>query len=376
MIYHVLTEAEPFSEHFGGAISRWVANVLRDDESGTVVCPWADSSWGFSPGRILGLRRLRKYRSWHRIFHHRIAIDVRLMLLRRALKSFCNELNKGDTVYIHNRPECVISIGNICRRHGIKIVLHMHNSHLVSLPIRYQRLLDVDALVFCSQFLKSEAQRCTGWAREAVIIPNGADEASFFPVRKTNSTSGDKPVVLFVGRLVPDKGVHVFVDAMRLLKANGVEVCGRIIGATDFGYNKTSPYVQELKKTKPENVEFIRYISGDALGIEFRNASIFCCPSVFNEPFGMVNVEAMATALPVIASAVGGIPEVFSEGGGVLFPAGSASGLAAAIEVLIRNPGKRRELSEQGYRSFQKRYRWEQIRSQYQDLIGSLSASA
>jgi spore coat protein SA len=376
MIYHVLTEAEPFSEYFGGAISRWVANVLRDDERGKVVCPWADSSWGFPPDRIVDLSRLNKYRAWLKIFHHRMAIDVRLMFLRSALKSFCQGLNKGDTVYIHNRPEYAISVGEICRRKGIKIVLHMHNSHLLALPLRYQRFLNVDALVFCSEFLRSEAPQCTAGLRESVVIPNGADETSFFPAWKSNPNNGDEPVILFVGRLVPDKGVHVFVEAMRLLKQDGVEACGRIIGDTKFGHNKTSSYVDALKKNKPENVEFIRYISGGALGIEFRNACIFCCPSVFNEPFGMVNVEAMATGLPVVASAVGGIPEVFREGGGVLIPAGSASELATAIRGLIQDPKKRRELSEQGYRAFQKHYRWQLVRSQYHDLIGSVSASA
>ena len=90
----------------------------------------------------------------------------------------------------------------------------------------------------------------------------------------------------------------------------------------------------------------------------------------------MVNVEAMATALPVVAAAVGGIPEVFRNGGGVLFPRGSASELANEIETLVLNPAKRRELSQQGFRSFQKHYRWREIRSQYQNFVSSLSATA
>ena len=73
------------------------------------------------------------------------------------------------------------------------------------------------------------------------------------------------------------------------------------------------------------------------LAAEFRKAQIFCCPSTWSEPFGMVNVEAMATALPVIATAVGGIPEIFQEGGGLLIPSNSPGALAAAIELLLKD---------------------------------------
>jgi hypothetical protein len=60
-VFHVLPEAEPFSEYDGGAISRWVANVLVNDSSGIVVCPSSDGSWVFDNARVLQMKGLRRY---------------------------------------------------------------------------------------------------------------------------------------------------------------------------------------------------------------------------------------------------------------------------------------------------------------------------
>jgi spore coat protein SA len=377
MIYHLLTESEPFSEHFGGALSRWAANVLREDENSIVVCPWADTSWNFPAERLIALPGLRNYPKWS-LLRSRSAISFRLALFSHVLVPLVERLKKGDVLYIHNRPEFALALRSGCRRLGVSLVLHMQNSHLSYLPPRYFKRLDVDAFVFCSSFLKSEALGLGVPNSHATTIPNGADEALFFPAsnKKSNMNETSPPVVLFVGRLVPEKGAHLFTEAMRTLQAKGIEVSGKIIGGTGFGKSQTSDYVDSLKREKPSNVEFGEYVSGRPLAEEFRNADVFCCPSIWNEPFGMVNIEAMATALPVVATAVGGIPEIFDQGGGLLVPADSTEELAAAVDLLLRDSQRRKQLSQEGYRSFQKRYRWQEIRSQYRGLLDSLTKAA
>jgi spore coat protein SA len=97
---------------------------------------------------------------------------------------------------------------------------------------------------------------------------------------------------------------------------------------------------------------------------------------VGKEPFGMVNVEAMATRLPVVATAVGGIPEIFSDGGGTLVQPGSAGEIADAIESLLKNTAKRQELADRGYEVYRARFRWPQIRSEYLKLVRQVSSAA
>jgi spore coat protein SA len=375
MIYHLLTESEPFSEHAGGALSRWTANVLREDDNSMVVCPWADSSWDFTPSRIWQLPGLREHAKYFQRLRYHTALRFRLWQLKQVFRPLVARLHQGDVIYIHNRPEFALALRSSCARKHASLVLHMQNSHLRFIPKRFGRELTLGAIVFCSEYLQKEELDFTIKTGKSEVIPNGADESCFFPAAPAVDTATN-PVALFVGRLIPEKGVHVFVDALRILRANGVSVTGRIVGSPRFGTRESSEYVEGLRQTAPGNVEFGDYVSGPALGSEFRKAHIFCCPSTWNEPFGMVNVEAMATALPVVATAVGGIPEIFSDGGGILIPNNSPGDLAAAIESLAKDTNKRRQLASEAYRIFQRRYRWQQIRSQYQELIGSLSRPA
>jgi spore coat protein SA len=375
-VYHVLSETEPFSMEFGGALSRWTANALRDDDQSIIVCPSYDDSFGFPKNRVLILEGQEKYLEFSKIFKSRVVIDLRLMFLRRLFARFVERLDKGDIVYIHNRPDFGIAMSSVCRKTGNKVALHMHNSHLLSVPVPYRRRLSVQALAFCSDFLRSESAPLFPDVPVAEVIPNGADEHCFFPSPHGSLNGTHKPVILFVGRLVHDKGVHVLIEAMRKLEQRGVQANARIIGSVDFGYRSPSNYLSQLKQNTPSNVAFGDYITGEALAQEYRNATIFCAPSVWNEPFGMVNVEAMATKLPVVTTNVGGIPEIFRDGGGILVESGSVDQLAAALELLIKNPAKRRELGDAGYRAFQHRYRWPEIHRRYCQFIETLQQAA
>lgn len=372
MVYHILSETEAFSEHYGGALSRWTANVLREDRHSKIVCPWADETWGFPAERVWALPELKQYVTWAKRLAYRPLFNLRVYLLRKIFRPMCEQFKPGDTVYVANRPDSAVAIEGLCRGRNIRVVLHMHNSHLLSVPRRRLRTLRLNAVVFCSEFLRSEAREHLPSSVRTLVIPSGADESCFYPKVESAREESQVPVVLFVGRLVPDKGVHIFQDALRQLAQKGVPARGRIIGCVEFGRDVESDYLRTLKERKPENVEFGEYVTGEALGDEFRQASIFCCPSVWNEPFGMVNVEAMACGLPVVASAVGGIPEIFRHGGAMLVPGGSVSALADALEILITDPARRKEIAAEGTRSFEGHFRWTAVREQYLKLVETL----
>src|SRR5262249_3834736 len=88
------------------------------------------------------------------------------------------------------------------------------------------------------------------------------------------------------------------------------------------------------------------------------HAAVFVCPSVY-EPFGLVNLEAMACEAPVVASAVGGIPEIVEDGRtGLLVPPADPAALAAAVNALLADPARARALGQAGRRRVLDRFTW------------------
>jgi spore coat protein SA len=369
MIYHILPEAEPFSEHHGGALSRWTANVLKDDDSAAIFAPWTDGSWKFDSRHVRPLERLRLYGKFVRACRGRVSPAVRRFLAQRTLRTVFTHAAPGDVIYVHNRPEFAAAIHAACPGRQFKLVLHMHNSHLLLHPGEYARCADLTA--FCSAFLLDQARQCVGEIR-STVIPNGADGACFFPGDSLAQTC--RPTVLFVGCLTPAKGAHVLTEAMRILQRRGSGARAVVVGSAAFGADRETSYVRRLKADAPANVEFAPYQTGSALAGHYRQATVFCCPSVFEEPFGMVNVEAMACGLPVVAAEAGGIPEVFREGGALLVARNDPATLADALDRMLRDAGLRTRLAQEARRSYRKNFTWEVVRGKYIEALASLAA--
>ncbi len=127
----------------------------------------------------------------------------------------------------------------------------------------------------------------------------------------------------------------------------------------------------------------------DAVVQLYTHAAVFCCPSIY-EPFGIINLEAMACGTPVVASAVGGIPEVVVDGEtGYLVPLEQQSespfepvdparfsrDLAAAINRLLADPALRVRMGEAGRRRVEERFTWSAIARRTADLYQQLVAS-
>lgn len=377
-VYHLLGDIEIFSNDRGGAISRWAGEVLAGDTRAVIVCPLADDSWGFPRDRVLVLESLRRFAPRSKRLRYRFATPLRLLLLRNVFTELLGRVREGDVLYIHNRPDFAVALGRVARKHGVSLVLHMHNSHLRRYPDRFCRRIRVDLLAFCSNYLRKEASGRPVRAAHAVVIPNGADPACFYPapalteIRRHGAQAAAPPQIFFAGRIVEEKGVHIFLGALRLLAERGIAAQGRILGGLAWGDARSSEYMERLRRDAPPNVTFLPQKKGATLGEEFRNADIFCCPSIWNEPFGMVNVEAMATAVPVVASRVGGIPEIFAEGGAILVEPNDVEKLADALTLLIQDPGLRARTGAQGYAAFLRHYQWSSVRSIYYGAIALL----
>jgi spore coat protein SA len=367
-VFHLLTEAEPFSEYHGGAISRWVANVVRFDEDAFVLAPATDNSWSFDHSHVRVVDGLSSYHRFNQGGGHHLPCFVRNWILRGILSGALGSLRSSDTVWIHNRPEFALALEPLIRRRGARLVLHLHNSHLVQWSEQITRRFSADIYVFVSRFLRDEARMKFEHLKRTEVLYNGADPQVFFPSPPENH-SCEVPVVLFASRLVPEKGLHVFLEAMTLLQQRQVGIQGVVVGGAGFGDSSPTEYVREMQRRAPSNVRFEPYCSGIELGAKFRDAAIFCLPSCWQEPLGMAALEAMASGLPVVATNSGGLPEVLAGGGGILVARESASELAQALDSLATDRPLRQRLAHEAYASFQESFTWEAVRRNYQKIV-------
>jgi spore coat protein SA len=373
MIYHLLPENEPFSAFSGVAISRNVSNMMRLDPSRVAVCSKSDDSWGFSTDRILVVPALRLLaRIKGRRFIPRLLTNL---FFRRVFQPLVSRLKPGDIVWCHNQPFYCAALEATIREKGAKLVYHAHNS-ICDLPTRTAfRAFTADATIFVSQAIRNEALKSLPWLKNTWVVHNGADEQRFYPKRSSQEPSDRVPVVLYVGRLVPRKGVHVLIEAMAILKERGVSASCRIVGSSFAGGSRQTGYVRSLIRSCPSNVHFVPYRSGTEIAEEYRGADILCCPSNWEEPFGNVNIEAMACGVPVVASRVGGIPEIASDGGIVLVEPGCADQLADSLQELLEDKSLRTKVGTKGIESFRRKFTWTAVCRQYQLIVDCVRTS-
>jgi colanic acid/amylovoran biosynthesis glycosyltransferase len=171
-----------------------------------------------------------------------------------------------------------------------------------------------------------------------IVLPIGADIPSEIPQRPT-----DGPL-LFVGRLVPKKGVSVLIDALQQLRAEGREPDAAIVG--------DGPLAGDLRRQAAglERLRFLGWQKPEAVAALMQQASLLIVPSVAAangdaEGLPSVALEAMALAIPVLASDEAGLAGVVVPGEtGVLVPARDARSLSVAIMELLADPTERRRL--------------------------------
>jgi glycosyltransferase involved in cell wall biosynthesis len=189
-----------------------------------------------------------------------------------------------------------------------------------------------------------------------VTVPCGLpDEFSRFQAQARSERAGvHVPRILFVGALYESKGVRVLMDAVRLLRAAGQEFTLDCVGCFE------SPVFEaEVRETlRAESLAacmaFPGVLTGDDKWRAYARADVFCLPSYFEaESFGLVNLEAMMFALPVVSTRWRGIPSVVRDGeSGWLVPIQDAPALAEKLGRLLRDPELRGRMGEEGRRVY------------------------
>jgi glycosyltransferase involved in cell wall biosynthesis len=267
--------------------------------------------------------------------------------LLRGLRRECDVLHAHYTL-----PQGLL--GRILK--GLKrrpLVVTIHGSDLTRLarnpllrPLLRWVLLGSDRIIVVSRFLEEEVVGLRVPREKVRVIYNGVQEKPRVPQREKKGRK-----VLFVGNLVPQKGVDVLLEAQKILERKGRGPELLIVGD-----GKEREALERLSRVL--GLEGVRFLGlrkdTEAL---FRESSLFVLPSR-EEGFGLVLLEAMSHGVPVVAAAVGGIGEIIENGvNGLLVEKEDPDALAQAIEGLLSNDSLRCQLVEKGYQTVE-RFRW------------------
>jgi glycosyltransferase involved in cell wall biosynthesis len=204
----------------------------------------------------------------------------------------------------------------------------------------------------CSNFLREELVRRGAPMAAAKCVAGGVDTRPFLRLARESGHEDHALSLLYVGRLVPDKGAHVLLEALGMLERQyqlpGVTL--RLVGTGPADYRQRLDSIVAQHRLE-QRVTFVGALASTELPAEYGRADLFAFPSIWPEPFGRVLVEAMAAELPVAGAGVGGAAEVMLPDETALVTApGDVDALAAALARLARDPALRQRLGEAGRR--------------------------
>ncbi|MGY1751447.1 glycogen synthase [Modestobacter sp. SYSU DS0511] len=219
---------------------------------------------------------------------------------------------------------------------------------------------------------------------KVVVVGNGVDAQAYRPVQapdvvRSLGVDPDRPYALFVGRITRQKGLmHLLAAAEQLPPEAGLVLCA---GAPDTPAERqqVADAVAELQRRRTGVVWIEQMVPREQLVPLITGATVFVVPSVY-EPLGIVNLEAAACGTAVVASAVGGIPEVVDDGRtGLLVPydaerpAEFAAGLAARMTELLAAPDRAAAMGRAGRERVLAEFGWPAIAAQtlavYEDVL-------
>ncbi len=213
---------------------------------------------------------------------------------------------------------------------------------LVYLIYRRARSLDAN-----SQYLKQLVLQSFPGLK-IKVINNGVDTTQFFPAKKPVN----KPVILCTSRLAERKGVEYLVRAMAL-----VPKAKLILAGTGILEPKLKQLVKQLHLSS--RVKFLGMVPHDRLSSIYRQSSLFVLPSLSESQSNSL-LEALATGLPVVATNIGGNPEIVNQSNGILVPSANSYALAQAIIKLLKQTSKKIDLEE--------KFSWQQTAKKYFQL--------
>jgi len=294
------------------------------------------------------------------------------------LWSLMGRIREFDLVHIHNRPQWAPML----RRMGYKgrIIVHLQNDHLGHwTPQMLDSLApELDAVVVCSTYIGQQfCPKSAAIAAKTKLVFNGVNTELFYPREELR----EPKTIFFVGSFIPQKGVLQLVRAYEQTLGAHPDAKLVIGGSVTFGVERETPYIREvrelaetIKRKHGTEIQFTGSLHHDReLPAWFQRATIFSCPSLFHEPFGLVNAEAMACATPVVGTNRGGVPEVVN-GGGITVDPENCQQFAAELSRLLCSPELCRRMGVEGLERSRNVFNWRVIAQEWKALLQSMCA--
>lgn len=297
---------------------------------------------------------------------------------RKVLKKL---KSKGyDIVQIFNRPTLAKKVKEASP--NSKVVLSLHN-----LFFGTDRLKDSEAkkcrentdyVVTVSKFVADHLDGYGFKKSEIKPIYSGVDLKDYPKLgtkkwkqwKKTIRQKWKIPqkanVILFAGRLVPDKGCHVVVRSLKSILKEHPKTYLLVVGSKWYAEHERTPYIRKLYKEAKKlrhHVKFTSYIPVEKMPKYYSASDIFVCASQWEEPLARVHYEAMAAALPIVTTERGGNGEVINKGvnGYCLKDYKNPRAFSEAITSLLKDRKKARELGRNGRKLAERTYHFNRV---------------
>ena len=250
----------------------------------------------------------------------------------------------------------------------------------VSTWVEHTAVLAADAVIAVSNGMREDVLRVYPALDPSLVhvIRNGIDTDVWYPAGPVRTGSAlaalgvdpNRPIVAFVGRITRQKGVpHLVAAAHQFSPDVQLVLCAGAPDTPEIA-DEVRTAVSELARNRTGVFWIREMLPIDSIREILSAATVFVCPSVY-EPLGIVNLEAMACATAVVASDVGGIPEVIADGiTGLLVrydaddPAGYQTGLAEAVNELVADPARAKRYGRAGRRRCIEEFSWAHVAEQ------------
>ncbi|MCR5513154.1 MAG: glycosyltransferase [Prevotella sp.] len=253
-----------------------------------------------------------------------------------------------DVIIVENRPAFILKLRTLTDAH---CVLHLHNDFLNSQSKEATSIVKgFDKIICVSDYI---TQRIPDGKEKSVTVHNAIDVQHFLdstPLdREAIGLSKDDFVIVYSGRLNEEKGILPLVEAIGTL-TDIPRLKLLVVGASSYGNDsEPTPFFRQLQEaTAPikEKIILTGFVDYQQVPSYLKTANIAVVPSLWEEPFGLTVIEAMAAGLPLIATRSGGIPEICEDSALLVERDNCAEHLADAIRTLYHHPEQRLQLSK------------------------------